>query len=165
MVLFFYSYTKRFTAFSHLFLGFAIGLAPLAAWIAATGSVDPRVLLLSLALMTYIAGFDILYACQDIEFDRSLRLFSMPACWGVHRGLHISSFLHGVTFLSLLALYFAFHLGAGYLLFLAVISVLLLWEHRLVRPDRLDKINFAFFHLNSIVSVLLFLAVWAGTSF
>lgn len=158
-VLFFYSFTKRFTPYSHLFLGFAIGLAPLAAWIAITGTLDPRILLLTAALMSYIAGFDILYACQDVDFDRQTRLFSIPACWGIKPALRASSLLHWLTFLSLLLIYFAFDLGTVYLVFLFLISLLLIFEHRLVRPHRLDRINIAFFHVNSAISILLFLAV------
>jgi 4-hydroxybenzoate polyprenyltransferase len=163
LVLFLYSLTKRFTPYSHLFLGFAIGLAPLGAWIAITGGLDWRILLLTAALMTYIAGFDVLYACQDIEFDRHTKLFSVPACWGIQSALRFSGLLHLFTFLSLLLLYFAFGLGTVYLLFLFMISILLLLEHLLVRPHSLDKINFAFFHINSAISVLLFLAVLTDT--
>lgn len=165
LVLFLYSFTKRFTPLSHLVLGFGIGLAPAGTWIAVTGGLDWHILLLSLALMTYIAGFDILYACQDIDFDRKEKLFSMPACWGVSKALKISSLLHLLTFAFLLSVYFAFGLGAGYLGFLGLISLLLLAEHRMVRPDRLDKVNIAFFHVNSAVSILLFLGVWADLSF
>lgn len=160
-VLFLYSYTKRFTALSHLVLGFGIGLAPVGAWIAATGTLAPGIVLLSLALMTYIAGFDILYACQDIDFDRQSGLFSIPARWGAPKALRISSLLHAVTFLCLLSVYFAFGLGRVYLLFLAFISLLLYVEHRLVRPDRLDHVNVAFFHVNSAISILLFVGVLA----
>ncbi|GLI34351.1 UbiA-like polyprenyltransferase [Desulforhabdus amnigena] len=163
LILFSYSYTKRFTAFAHLFLGFAIGLAPLGAWIAITGAWDSRILLLSMALMTYIAGFDILYACQDVEFDREQNLFSIPSRWGVHRAFKISAFLHVLTFLFLFSVYFVFDLGFIYLAFLACISFLLILEHRLVRPDHLEKIDLAFFHVNSAVSVLLFVAVLADT--
>ncbi len=160
LVLFFYSYTKRFTYFSHLFLGFAIGLAPLGAWIAAAGTLDARILFLSLALMTYIAGFDILYACQDIDFDRREKLFSIPVYFGVERALAISSRLHVSTLLFLLTIYFAFDLGKVYLFFLLIISLLLLLEHKLVRPDDLERVNVAFFHMNSIISVALLLGVW-----
>jgi len=163
VVLFFYSFTKRFTPYSHLFLGFAIGLAPLGAWIAITGTLDLRILLLTAALMSYIAGFDILYACQDVDFDRQARLFSMPACWGIWSALRVSSLLHVCTFVALLSIYFAFDLGPIYLVFLCAISCLLIIEHRLVRPHRLDHINIAFFHVNSAISVLLFLAVLADT--
>ncbi len=162
-VLFFYSLTKRFTAYSHLFLGFAIGLAPAGAWVAIAGSLDARVVLLSLALMSYIAGFDILYACQDIEFDRGQRLFSMPACRGVRNALGLSTGLHALTFVFLLLVYFAFGLAKVYLLFLAIISVLLLCEHIMVRPDCLEKVNVAFFHVNSAISILLFFGILAGT--
>lgn len=164
LVLFFYSYTKRFTAFSHLVLGFGIGLAPIGAWIAVTGSLTPGIVLLSLALMTYIAGFDILYACQDIDFDRQSGLFSLPARWGASRALTASSLLHAATFLCLLAVTFAFSLGRVYLLFLALISLLLIIEHLLVRPDRLDRVNVPFFHVNSAISVLLFVGILADVA-
>jgi 4-hydroxybenzoate polyprenyltransferase len=164
-VLFFYSLTKRFTSLSHLFLGFAIGLAPAGAWIAITGDLDSRVLLLSIALMVYIAGFDILYACQDIQFDREQKLFSIPACIGVPKALLLSTVLHALTAVFLLMVYFAFGLGKIYLLFLAAICALLFAEHRIVRPDCLDRINIAFFHVNSAISLLLFLGILAGTWF
>jgi len=163
LVLFIYSFTKRFTPFSHLVLGFTIGLAPIGAWIASTGEWDMRILPLSLALMTYIAGFDILYACQDIEFDRQERLFSLPACWDVERALKVSSLLHSLTFVFLLLVYFAFHLSSVYLGVLFLISILLILEHKLVQPNQLEKVNFAFFHINSAVSLLLFLAVLLDT--
>ncbi len=162
-VLFFYSLTKRFTSLSHLVLGFAIGLAPVGAWVAVAGTLDVRVLLLSLALMTYIAGFDILYACQDIDFDRRQKLFSIPACWGANRALSVSMSLHVLTFLCLLLVYFAFDLGRMYLVFFVLISILLFVEHRIVRPDSLEHVNIAFFHVNSAISILLFLGVLAGT--
>jgi 4-hydroxybenzoate polyprenyltransferase len=163
LVLFLYSYTKRFTSLSHLVLGFAIGLAPAGAWVACTGGWDMRILPLSLALMSYIAGFDILYACQDIEFDCKEKLFSMPAYFGVERALRISSILHVCAFLLLLSLYPIFHLGLVYILVLSIISILLFLEHKLVQPHRLDRVNFAFFHINSAISLLLFLAVFLDT--
>ncbi len=165
VVLFFYSFTKRFTTLCHLILGFGIGLAPAGAWVAVTGQLEWRILLLSFALMTYIAGFDILYSCQDIEFDRDQALFSMPACWGAGKALLFSTALHALTLLSLLLLYFAFDLGRIYLLFFLLISILVFAEHKLVRPDCLDKVNIAFFHVNSAISILLFLGVLAGTWF
>ncbi len=161
-VLFLYSYTKRFTALSHLFLGFAIGLAPAGAWVAVAGSLDVRICYLSLALMTYIAGFDILYACQDADFDRREGLFSMPARLGVAKALEASCMLHGFTLISLVAVYLAFHLGHAYLLGLLIVSGLLVAEHRLVRPGRLENINIAFFHVNSAISILFFLSVLMG---
>ncbi len=159
-VLFFYSYTKRFTSLCHLVLGFGIGLAPLGAWIAATGAIDLRILLLSGALMTYVAGFDILYACQDVDFDRNLDLFSIPSRWGIPAALKASTLLHVMTAGFLLLTYFAFDLGAIYLIALFIIMALLALEHYLVRPGHLDHINMAFFHVNSIISVLLLAAVW-----
>lgn len=159
-VLFGYSYTKRFTAASHLYLGTAIGLAPLGAWIAVTGSFDGRILWLSGALMTYIAGFDILYACQDVDFDRSMGLHSLPSLWGIEKALRFSATLHAVTVVCLMALGLAFHRGRVYYFFFCVIAGLLVLEHRLVRPHRLDRIPIAFFHVNSVVSILLLAAVW-----
>ena len=161
-VLLLYSFTKRFTTLCHLALGFAIGLAPAAVWVAVSGSLDWKILLLSFALMTYIAGFDILYACQDIEFDREHKLFSLPACRGVSGALVVSTALHVFTLLFLFLVYFAFDLAWIYLLFLLVISILIFAEHKLVRPDCLDRVNIAFFHVNSAISILLFLGVLAG---
>jgi 4-hydroxybenzoate polyprenyltransferase len=161
--MFLYSFTKRFTSLSHLFLGLAIGLAPVGAWIAVSNSLDTRILLLSLALMTYISGFDILYACQDLEFDRKEKLHSMPACMGVEKALRMSTALHVCTFVFLLSIYFAFHLAKGYLVCLLLIASLLVVEHILVRPGNLSKVNLAFFHVNSVISVLLFLGVFMDT--
>mgnify|MGYP000885577622 CR=1 FL=1 len=158
-ILFAYSYTKRFTAYSHLFLGLAIGLAPTGAWIAATGSLDPRALLLTVALMTYIAGFDILYACQDVDFDRSEGLYSMPSRWGVEKSLQVSCILHGITFFTLAALRPAFHLDVAFVGALLAIGALLVAEHWLVRPNHMENINLAFFHVNSVISVLIFVGV------
>ena len=163
VVLFFYSFTKRFTSLCHLVLGFGIGLAPAGVWVAVSGQLEWKILLLSVALMTYIAGFDILYSCQDIEFDRDQDLFSMPACWGASKALLFSTWLHVLTVVFLLLVYFAFDLGKVYLLFLLIISALIFTEHKLVRPDCLDKVNVAFFHVNSAISILLFLGVLAGT--
>ncbi len=165
LVLFFYSYTKRFTSLSHLFLGFGIGLAPAGAWIAVTGTLNWKILLLSMALMTYISGFDILYACQDVDFDKEVKLHSIPACWGVPSALVVSISLHLLTFVFLLSLYFAFDLGRVYLIFLLLISLLLVIEHCLVRPQHLDHVNVAFFHTNSAISILLLIGVWADLSF
>jgi 4-hydroxybenzoate polyprenyltransferase len=159
-VLFLYSYTKRFTSFCHLMLGFGIGLAPLGAWVAATGAIDHRILLLSGALMTYIAGFDILYACQDVDFDREQDLFSIPSRWGIPTALRVSALLHVMTAAFLLSTHFAFGLGPIYLISLLIIMALLAWEHYLVRPGHLNNINIAFFHVNSVISVLLFTAIW-----
>lgn len=158
-VLFSYSYTKRFTAWSHIYLGLAIGLAPLGAWIAVTGSWDWRIVPLSLALLTYIAGFDILYACQDIDFDRQIGLYSLPVKLGVRKALLVSSILHCLTFVFLALLIPFFGLGKIYGFFLIIIGLLLICEHRMVKPEDLSKVPVAFFHVNSIVSIALFAGV------
>lgn len=158
LLLFGYSYTKRFTWLSHLALGLVQALAPAGVWIAVTGTLSPKILFLSLALCTYMIGFDILYACQDVEFDRREGLFSMPANLGVRRAMNYSSLAHVLTFLSFIALYPLFALSPLYLGFVAVIGVLLVVEHRLVNPQDLSRINIAFYHINSVISVLLFLA-------
>jgi len=158
-ILFLYSYTKRFTILSHLYLGFGISLAPVGAWIAVTGRLDPSGMILSLALLTYIAGFDILYACQDLEFDRRTGLCSIPARLGPATAFHISAVLHGITFLSLLLILVVFDLGVVYLMATLIMGALLIVEHRLVRPHDLTRIEAAFFHVNSAISVILFLGI------
>jgi len=158
-ILLLYSYTKRFTILSHLYLGFGISLAPVGAWIAVTGRFDPSVLILSLALLSYIAGFDILYACQDLEFDRRTGLCSIPARLGPAAAFRISATLHGITFLSLLSILVVFDLGLIYMIATVVMGVLLIIEHRLVRPYDLTRIEAAFFHVNSAISVILFLGI------
>ena len=157
--LFFYSYTKRFTRYCHLYLGFAIGLAPVGAWVAITGGLTWGVVFLSLSLMTYIAGFDILYACQDIDFDQKQGLFSLPSRIGPKDAMRISCLLHGATFVLLLAMYAVFGMHPVFLIFLGIIGVLLIAEHKLVKPDDLQHINMAFFHMNSAISVFLFIGV------
>lgn len=162
LVLFFYSYTKRFTWLSHIFLGFAISLVPMAVWVAVAGTLSPGIAVLSLVLLTYIAGFDILYACQDIEFDREEKLQSIPAVFGIRNALRVSALLHVVSVLSLALLYWIFKLHPVFLAFVVVIAVLFIIEHHLIKPDDLTRINVAFYHINSIISVLLFAAILAG---
>ncbi|OPY69663.1 MAG: putative aliphatic sulfonates transport permease protein SsuC [Syntrophorhabdaceae bacterium PtaU1.Bin034] len=157
--LFGYSYTKRFTWLSHLALGTAIGLAPLGVWVAITNSLSLRIVILSIALCTYIAGFDILYACQDMEFDRKEGLCSMPAKFGARKAMHVSRLLHVVAFVSLLSLFRLFGLTPVYLGFVLAIGVLLVIEHRLVSPADLSRINMAFYRINSVISILLFAAL------
>jgi len=157
--LMFYSYTKRFTQYCHLFLGFAISLAPVGAWVAITGTLSWGIAFLSLGLLTYIAGFDILYACQDIDFDREEGLFSLPSKIGPEKAMLISSILHATTFIFLLAMHIVFVMHPVFLGFLAIIGILLIAEHRLVKPDDLTHINIAFFHINSVISLLLFVGV------
>jgi len=160
-ILFFYSYAKRFTWLCHLYLGFAISLAPLGAWIAVTGSMAPGIFLLSLGLMTYIAGFDILYACQDIQFDKTAGLFSIPANFGIETSLFLAKLLHVLSVLFLLLLYPVFHLGAAYLFTVLIIAILFFIEHQLIHPKDLSNINIAFFHMNSIISVILLIGILA----
>ncbi len=157
--LFFYSYTKRFTMYCHLYLGFAISLAPLGAWIAITGTLSATPVFLTLALMTYIAGFDILYACQDIDFDRDQGLFSLPALLGPQNAMMVSSILHVATMVFLVTMTITFGMHPVFFFFLGLIAVLLVIEHRLVRPDNLSRINIAFFHMNSLVSIFLVVGV------
>ena len=161
-VLFFlmlYSYTKRFTKYCHLFLGFAIGLAPVGAWIAITNSLSINIIFLSLGLMTYISGFDILYSCQDIEFDKSQELFSFPAKFGAKRAMLIAKALHVFTIICLILMQYLFSMHPIFYVFLVIIVILLIIEHMLVKPDNLKHINIAFFHMNSLVSVVLLTGV------
>jgi len=158
-ILFFYSYTKRFTSLSHLYLGLSISLAPIGAWIAITGGFDSSIIILSLALLTYIAGFDILYACQDVEFDKKMGLFSIPARFGTAAALHISTVLHFISFLCLFLLFIVFDLGAFYLAALFLVGLLLIIEHKMVKPHDLTQIKTAFFHVNSAISIILFLGI------
>ena len=155
----FYSYTKRFTQYCHLYLGFAIALAPVGAWVAITNSLAPGVIFLGASLWTYIAGFDILYACQDVDFDREQGLFSLPANLGPENAMKVSSLLHFMTMGFFTAMFFAFGMHPVFLVFLAGIGILLIVEHRLVNPRDLSRIDMAFFHMNSIVSVVLLIGV------
>jgi 4-hydroxybenzoate polyprenyltransferase len=156
-ILLFYSYTKRFTAFSHLFLGLAIGLAPLAAWLAVRGEFAWPPVLLSAAVMFWIAGFDIIYAMQDLEFDRNHGLFSLPARLGAAPALMLSTVFHAATIILLLATARWMHLGTIAYAGIAVVAGILFWEHRIVKPNDLSRVNVAFFSLNGYVSVLLLL--------
>ncbi len=162
LLLFFYSYTKRFTWFAHLYLGFAIGLAPMGVWIAIAGVPDISIIILSLVLMTHISGFDILYSCQDYEFDRENNLFSIPARFGIKRAFTISALLHISTVVLFTLLYFTAGFGAYYFIFTGIIALLYIAEHRIVNPDDISNINIAFFHINSVISVLVFFAVLTG---
>ena len=156
-ILFFYSYTKRLTALSHLFLGLAIGLAPLAAWLAVRGAFAWPPVLLSAAVMFWIAGFDIIYAMQDLEFDRNNGLFSLPARLGAAPALMLSTAFHAATIVLLLATARWMHLGAIAYAGITVVAGILFWEHRIVKPNDLSRVNVAFFSLNGYVSILLLL--------
>ena len=153
-VLLLYSYTKRFTRWSHLVLGFALGIAPAAAWIAVRGSLDPRILILTAAVTFWVAGFDILYACQDFEFDRHAGLHSIPRHLGIPRALWIARAFHLIMLLLLIALIPAFALGKLAIAGIIAVMFLLLYEHSLVKPDNLSRLNAAFFTMNGVISVV-----------
>jgi 4-hydroxybenzoate polyprenyltransferase len=160
-VILLYSYSKRFTRWSHLFLGFALGIAPAASWIAVRGSLDPRILLLTAAVTFWVGGFDVIYACQDHDFDLSHGLHSLPRYFGIRNGLVIARLFHIVMLGLLVALVVTF--GLGKLAFVGVIAVaaLLLYEHMLVRHDDLSKLNAAFFTMNGVISMVFFFFVAA----
>ncbi len=156
-----YSYTKRFTVLSHLVLGAALGLAPAAAWIAVRGSLDASILPLSAAVMLWVAGFDIIYACQDVAFDRETGLHSMPARYGVAAALRFSRLLHLGMVALLLVAWRSLELGPLALASVGIVAALLIYEHSLVRANDLTRVDAAFFLANGWLSVLFF-AFWAG---
>jgi 4-hydroxybenzoate polyprenyltransferase len=158
-VLLLYSYTKRFTRWSHLVLGFALGIAPSAAWIAVRGSLDPRILLLTAAVTFWVAGFDVLYACQDFDFDRTSGLHSIPRYLGISRALWVARAFHVIMLLLLAALLVAFGMGRVAIAGVAVVAVLLAYEHSLVSAGDLRKLNAAFFTMNGVISVVFFVFV------
>jgi 4-hydroxybenzoate polyprenyltransferase len=158
-VLLLYSYTKRFTRWSHLVLGFALGIAPSAAWIAVRGSLDPRILLLTAAVTFWVAGFDVLYACQDFDFDRSSGLQSIPRYLGISRALWVARAFHVIMLLWLAAVLVTFGMGKLAIAGVAVVAVLLAYEHSLVSAGDLRKLNAAFFTMNGVISVVFFIFV------
>src|SRR6202035_4680676 len=147
-VVFFYSFTKRFTTFSHLILGFSLGMAPAAAWMAVTGSLDPRILWLTAAVTFWTAGFDIIYSCQDYEVDQREGLFSLPRRFGIGGALWIARLFHVIMILCLIALAVTFNLGWLSLVGIAAIILLLTYEHSLVKADDLSRVDAAFFTVN-----------------
>jgi len=159
-VVFFYSFAKRFTTWSHLLLGFSLGIAPAAAWIALRGSLDPRILWLTLAVTLWTAGFDVIYSCQDYEFDGTAGLFSIPRRFGIRGALVIAKLLHGGMLASLAIVLLSFGLGPAAWTGIALVAILLVWEHSLVKPHDLSRVNAAFFTVNGYVSILFFLC-WA----
>jgi len=163
LVLLGYSYTKRFTSLAHLTLGLALAGAPLGAWVAVTGSVAPTPFVLAAAVVTWVAGFDVLYALQDEAFDRARGLFSVPARFGTRGALWISAALHLVTLALLAALPFVYPagLGAAYWTGVAGCAALLSWQHSLVRPSDLSRLNAAFFTANGVLALWLFAATAA----
>jgi 4-hydroxybenzoate polyprenyltransferase len=160
-ILFFYSFAKRFTSFSHLILGFCLGIAPAAAWIGMRGTLDARILWLTAAVMFWTAGFDVIYACQDFEFDSQEALFSIPKQLGISRALLLARVLHLAMIACLCALVLVFQLGSLSWAGVLAVVFLLIYEHGLVKPNDLSRVNAAFFTVNGYVSVLFF-AFWAA---
>lgn len=160
-IVFFYSFTKRFTSFSHLVLGFALGVAPAAAWIAVRGSLDPRILWLTAAVTFWTAGFDVIYGCQDYEFDSVEGLFSLPRRLGIAGALRVARLFHVLMVGCLLALIYTLGLGALSLAGTAAVTGLLIYEHSLVKANDLSRVDAAFFTMNGFVSMLFFL-FWAA---
>ncbi len=156
-----YSYTKRFTRWSHLVLGFALGMAPAAAWIGVRGSLDPRILVLTAAVTFWVGGFDVLYACQDIDFDRMHALNSIPQALGVPKALLLARTLHLLMLGLLIALLFVFGLGKIAMVGVVVVALLLAYEHSLVSANDLSKLNAAFFTMNGVIAVVFFIFVAA----
>jgi 4-hydroxybenzoate polyprenyltransferase len=158
-VLLLYSYTKRFTRWSHIVLGFALGIAPAAAWIAIRGSLDPRILLLTAAVTFWVAGFDVLYSCQDYDFDRQSGLHSVPRYFGIAASLWMARAFHVAMLVLLIAVVATFALGKIALAGVVVVAILLAYEHSLISPRDLSKLNAAFFTMNGVISVVFFLFV------
>ena len=156
-----YSYSKRFTRWSHLVLGFALGIAPAAAWIAVRGNLDWRILLLTAAVTFWVAGFDIIYACQDINFDRNSGLHSVPQAFGIANALMLARILHALVFVMLSALVVLFGLGKFALVGVVVVALLLAYEHSLVRANDLSRLNAAFFTMNGVIAVVFFVFIAA----
>ena len=160
-ILLLYSYTKRFTRWSHVVLGFALGMAPAAAWIAVRGSLDPRILLLTGAVTFWVGGFDVLYACQDVEFDSQAGLHSIPRYCGIGNALWIARGFHAVMLVFLVALVRAFGLGPLSMAGVVAVFLLLAYEHSLVSENDLSKLNAAFFTMNGVIAVVFFVFVAA----
>jgi 4-hydroxybenzoate polyprenyltransferase len=162
-VIFGYSFTKRFTWASHLVLGLSLAMAPVGAWLAVRGSFAPEPLLLALAVVLWVAGFDVLYACQDHDFDRREGLHSIPARFGVAVSLRIARGLHAAAVAALAGVGLAAALGLVYWAGLALVAGILIWEHRLVREDDLSRLGVAFFNMNGVISVVYLVTVLAAT--
>jgi 4-hydroxybenzoate polyprenyltransferase len=159
-----YSYAKRWTVLAHFWLGAALMLSPIAAWIALTGGLSWTPVLLGLAVFFWVGGFDVIYACQDVEFDRSVRLRSIPAHFGVRRALRIAGVSHLLTVVFLAGLWWSAGMGPIFAAAIVAVALLLAYEHSLVRPDDLTRVNLAFFNVNAVISIGLFvvgsLDVW-----
>jgi len=155
-VLILYSYTKRFTWACHFVLGIAIGFGPLGGWVATTGQIDATALLLFVSVMFWTAGFDIMYACQDAEFDRQEGLFSLPSRFGIANALLIARSCHVITIVGLFLLYVQASLSIWFLVGVIISALILIYEHSLVKPTDLSKLNVAFFNMNGVLSCVMF---------
>ncbi|MCH9654694.1 MAG: putative 4-hydroxybenzoate polyprenyltransferase [Planctomycetes bacterium] len=151
-----YSYAKRFTIWCHYWLSAALMLSPLAAWIAIRGSLSIEPLLLGLVVFFWVGGFDIIYACQDVHFDQEKRLSSIPSRWGIKKALRFAMLSHFMTLVCLFSLWYVAGLGIPFLIGILAVSCLLIYEHLLVNPENLNRVNLAFFHVNAVISIGLF---------
>jgi 4-hydroxybenzoate polyprenyltransferase len=156
-----YSYMKRITRWSHLVLGLALGIAPSAAWIAVRGSLDPKIAILTLAVLLWVGGFDVLYACQDFEHDRRAGLNSIPQAFGLNAAFWIARAMHTGMLITLYWLIISFDLGKIATVGIAVVALLLLYEHLIVSPKDIRRMNAAFFTLNGVISVVFFVFIAA----
>jgi 4-hydroxybenzoate polyprenyltransferase len=156
-----YSYTKRFTRWAHLFLGFAMGIAPAAAWVAVRGTLDVRVLIVTAAVMFWGGGFDILYSCQDYDYDIASGLYSVPRAFGIASALSLARVFHLIAFAFFAWMLFSFSLGRLAIAGVALTGIALLYEHTLVKADDLSRLNAAFFTTNGFISMLILFAVTA----
>lgn len=151
-----YSYAKRFTIWCHYWLSTALMLSPLAAWIAIRGSLSLEPILLGAVVFFWVGGFDIIYACQDVHFDQDKRLSSIPSRWGIKKALRFAMFSHFMTIVCLFSLWCVAALGIPFLIAVLAVAGLLIYEHLLVNPDDLGRVNLAFFHVNAVISIGLF---------
>lgn len=160
LVVFFYSYTKRFTSYSHVFLGLALALAPVGAWMAITGGWNWGAILIGATVLVWVAGFDVIYACQDESFDRANALHSIPSRFGIARALWFSRVFHGLTSIGLLGIGFWFDLSWPYFAGTLTIIAILAYEQSLVKPTDLSRLNVAFFNMNGVISILFLLSTF-----
>ncbi len=156
-----YSYMKRVTRWSHVVLGLALGIAPSAAWIAVRGSLDPRIIVLTMAVLLWVGGFDVLYACQDFEHDRAVGLNSVPQSFGLNAAFWIARAMHVGMLLMLCWLIVLFGLGKTAIFGVVLVTLLLLYEHLIISPKDMRRMNAAFFTLNGVISVMFFVFVAA----
>ena len=159
LIIFFYSFTKKFTWATHFFLGFSLAIAPVGGWVAVAGNLKPEIFILSLGVLAWVSGFDIIYACQDYQFDHEHNIHSIPQRFGVAKALAIAKGLHVLTFLFLASLKFCFDLSYIYFFGMLIIGGMLCYEHSLVKSDDLSRVNMAFFNVNGVIGIIYFLFV------